>query len=102
MSNISDKAHSLKYGECPLCCRRTTLTFHHLIPKKMHRRNYFKKNFTKPSLSQGIAICRKCHTGIHRVYSEMELAKHFYNIELLLRDETLQRHFAWVGKQKIS
>jgi len=49
----------------------------------------------------GINICRQCHDGIHRTYSEMELAKHFYSLEALKADEKLAQYFAWVGKQKV-
>lgn len=89
-----------KHGFCPLCGRETALTFHHLIPRKLHRRDYFRKNFDKATLNQGIAICRMCHNGIHRLYDEMTLAKRFASLAGLREDEALARHFAWVAKQK--
>jgi hypothetical protein len=46
-------------------------------------------------------LCRVCHSGIHKRYSEMQLAK-LFNTELLLKNNTeLERFFAWVSKQKI-
>ncbi|PRO67513.1 hypothetical protein C6Y39_17650 [Alteromonas gracilis] len=90
-----------KVGECPCCKRDTRLTFHHLIPRKMHRRNFFKKHFTKSELQTGIYICRQCHSGIHRFYDEMTLAKHFYTLPLLLEDEQLATFFRWVAKQRV-
>lgn len=90
-----------RVGMCPLCQRKVNLTFHHLIPKKMHRRTFFKKNYSKQALAQGIDICRKCHTGLHKTYSEMELAKSFNSLDALLNDPILALHFAWVAKQKI-
>jgi Na+-translocating ferredoxin:NAD+ oxidoreductase RnfC subunit len=89
-----------RFGACQTCGRQVHLTFHHLIPKKMHRRTYFKKHFDKAGLSAGINICRKCHTGIHKTYCEMTLAKQFYTLEMILNDEKLTTHFAWVKKQK--
>ncbi|WP_370261803.1 hypothetical protein [Limnobacter sp.] len=89
-----------KFGECACCGRYTPLTFHHLIPKKLHRRAYFKKHFNKQALNAGIQVCRTCHDGIHDLYTEMELAKRFFSLELLKADEALQRHFHWVSKQK--
>lgn len=90
----------LKSGQC-LCCKRiTALTFHHLIPKKLHRRAFYRKNFDKETLSQGVNVCRLCHDGIHDLYDEMQLAKQFSSAETLLADEALQRHFAWVAKKK--
>lgn len=85
---------------CACCGRSTTLTFHHLIPKKLHRRAYFQRHFNKMQLNAGINICRACHDGIHNAYDEMQLAKGFPTLDSLLADEGLKRHFAWVAKQK--
>ena len=85
------------------CCRREVpLTFHHLIPKKVHRRARFRKHFDKTALQEGIAVCRLCHRGIHRQYDEMTLATQYNNAEALLADETLARHFEWVARQRES
>lgn len=90
-----------KLGHCCTCKRETALTFHHLIPRKMHRRTHFKKHFTREQLQAGIMLCRVCHSGIHKRYSEMQLAK-LFNTELLLKNNTeLERFFTWVSKQKI-
>jgi len=78
------------------------LTFHHLIPKKLHRRDRFKKAFSKLELNRGVYICRNCHVGIHKAYDQMTLAKNFAEVSLILEDEDLQRHFRWVGKQKVN
>ena len=91
----------LSTGYCPLCQRYARLTFHHLIPKKMHRRTFFRKNFKKIQLHSGIFICRQCHNGVHRFYTEMELAKQFRTLEKLQHDDKLSRYFAWVSKQAI-
>ncbi|MEM1260984.1 MAG: HNH endonuclease [Pseudomonadota bacterium] len=87
-------------GPCPLCGRTMPLTYHHLIPKKLHRRTYFKKHYTRESLASGIMICRQCHDGIHRLYSEMHLGRYLNTPELLQEDPALQRHFAWVSRQR--
>lgn len=103
MNKVTNTAHyprRSRHGRCVLCLRLVDLTFHHLIPKKMHRRSYFKKHFNKHELAQGIDICRLCHTGLHKTYSEMELAKSFSTLEATQADTTLQNHFAWVSKQK--
>lgn len=89
------------YATCACCGRTTYLTFHHLIPRTLHKRKAFKKNYTREVLQSGIAICRPCHTGIHVAYDEMYLAKQLPTLELILTDETLQKHFQWVAKQKV-
>lgn len=85
---------------CMLCGRKVQLTFHHLIPKKMHRKPRFKRIYTKDEMETGIKVCRLCHKGIHRRYDEMELAARLNTREALLNDPELARHFAWVAKQK--
>ena len=89
------------FGVCLLCKRETFLTFHHLIPKKMHRRTFFKKHYSKPELATGIDICRQCHTGLHKRFSEMELAKQLNNIEAIQHEPALAEYFNWVSKQKV-
>ena len=87
---------------CVLCKQARELTFHHLIPRKMHRRTHFRKHFSKTELNQGIEVCRPCHKGLHRLYDEMTLAKQFYSLELLLTDPQIQKHIQWSGKLKLS
>ncbi|NVK89657.1 MAG: HNH endonuclease [Gammaproteobacteria bacterium] len=86
---------------CVTCGRFTDLTFHHLIPRKMHRRKRFQKLYNTEQLNQGIAICRQCHRGIHKQYDEMTLAMEKNSLQKLLDDAPLRRHFDWVAKQKI-
>lgn len=90
-----------KIGECPLCGRFIKLTFHHLIPKKLHRRSRFKKAYSKSELNGGVWVCRLCHDGIHDHYDEMMLAKRFQSFEDIKADPNIQRHSEWVAKQKV-
>lgn len=90
-----------RFGECLLCGRWLDLTFHHLIPKKLHRRTRFQKTYSKAELNQGIWVCRLCHNGIHDHYDEMALAKHLSTLESLQMDPHIQRHAEWVAKQKV-
>ncbi|MDD4864866.1 MAG: hypothetical protein PHE38_12765 [Alishewanella agri] len=85
---------------CQLCQRTLELTFHHLIPRKMHRRTFFKKHYAKAQLQAGIMVCRLCHKAIHRFYDEMTLAKQYHSLELLLNSELIQQHLLWASKQK--
>lgn len=90
-----------KKGRCPCCSRDTWLTFHHLIPRKVHRRSHFKKHYDKATLAAGVMVCRQCHNGIHRYYDEMTLAKSFATLENIKADPALTEYFNWVAKQKI-
>jgi hypothetical protein len=51
-------------------------------------------------LAQGIYVCRDCHDGIHRTYSEQELAARFAAPEALLNDPVLNKHFRWLARQR--
>jgi|SaaInl5LU_22_DNA_1037371.scaffolds.fasta_scaffold49960_3 hypothetical protein len=100
---IADRAFDMskRIGICPCCERKTRLTFHHLIPKKMHRRTYFKKHVPREIREQGILVCRQCHSGIHRFYDEMTLAKQFNSLTLIKDDAQLNAFFMWVAKQRV-
>ena len=37
---------SNSHTTCGLCKQVRTLEFHHLIPRKVHRRNFYRKNFS--------------------------------------------------------
>ncbi len=85
---------------CQLCSRELNLTFHHLIPRKVHRRARFQKIYAKAELQDGIWICQPCHRAIHRFYDEMYLATSLNTLTLLLSDEQIQKHVQWVRKQR--
>ena len=97
---VMKKSRNLIWGICTLCRRETQRTFHHLIPKKVHRRTYFRQSFSREHLQQGIYICRICHDGIHYLYDEIEIARNLSTPQDLKRDRALQKHFRWASKQK--
>ena len=98
---LRQRRRQASVAPCPCCERTTALTFHHLIPKKLHRRSRFRKHFTREQLNQGMEMCRQCHSGIHARYNEMTLFLEFSEPEALLSDPELKKYFAWVGKQRI-
>jgi hypothetical protein len=67
----------------------------------MHRRSFFKKRYTKEERQVGVMICRQCHSGIHRFYDEMTLAKELNTLILLKEDPQLATFFHWVSKQRV-
>ena len=92
---------SRRVGPCALCGRQAPLTFHHLIPRKMHRRPRFRRRYDRQTLAAGIELCRLCHRGVHRLYDEMTLAERLNTLERLQADEAVARHVAWVQRQRI-
>jgi hypothetical protein len=86
---------------CELCGREKPLTKHHLIPRAVHTKKRFINRFGKEEMRQrGIQICKQCHSGIHDLIEEKELAENFSTKELLLADERIQKHIEWSRKQK--
>ena len=89
-------------GTCDLCGRQVPLSFHHLIPRAVHRKPRFQKRHSKDEMRHtGLNICRLCHDGIHDLIpDEKELAESFHTKEALLAHEGIARHVAWARKQK--
>jgi len=98
--NTETTVRRCKFGHCVLCQRETALTFHHLIPKKLHRRKHFQKHFTRCDLNRGINICRKCHNGLHRLFDEMTLGRELNTLQRLGDNTQVRKHCAWVRRQK--
>lgn len=45
-------------GVCELCNREKELSFHHLIPKTLHSKNYFKKKYKHQFMANnGLYLC---------------------------------------------
>jgi hypothetical protein len=86
---------------CELCGRLQPLTWHHLIPRAVHRRRRYQRRYEKQEMhGRGMMICRHCHDGIHDLFPEKRLAEHYNTKEALLADPRLRKHIAWVRKQK--
>lgn len=45
-------------------------------------------------------VCRPCHSTIHRVHTNMELAERFHTVDLLVQDEAIEKFCRWASKQK--
>lgn len=85
--------------ECEICSRSwIPLTYHHLIPKDVHTKAV-KRGWHHEDQLQNVAwICRACHSFVHRIASNDELAREWYTIERLLEREDVRAFAAWVGR----
>jgi hypothetical protein len=86
---------------CALCGRARPLTFHHLIPRAVHRKKRYKKLYSKEQMRLvGLWLCRLCHVGVHDLIpDEKELARDYNTRERLLAHPAIARHVDWVRKQ---
>ncbi len=96
-----DKNTEEKFGICKICKREEiSITFHHLIPRTLHKNKWFKKRYNLLELNKGINICIDCHTAIHGFIKEKELGKSFNNINSLLLHPKIKKFAIWIHKQK--
>jgi len=125
-----DQTEYLAEGECELCERNMRLTRHHLIPKTTHSKlkkrllhahasptseksiellnhfdNYPNDNFTNKSinsfLSRACNVCRPCHSHLHKLHDEFDLALNYNTVDKLLEDEDMRKFCMWSNKQKV-
>ena len=76
------------------------LTYHHLIPREVHKK-VLKRGWHEEAVLNSVAwLCRPCHSMVHRMESNEELARRWYTVEKLLEREDVQRWRVWVGRQR--
>lgn len=79
-------------NNCQICQRPLvegpSIDVHHLIPK-------LKGGRKGPT----VVLHAVCHTKIHSVFTESELAKKYNTIEKLLEHEEIQKFAQWVSKK---
>ncbi|EGN97347.1 hypothetical protein SERLA73DRAFT_184020 [Serpula lacrymans var. lacrymans S7.3] len=91
---------STRTKQCELCEREIPLTYHHLIPRATHAK-VLKKNLHPESMLNSVAwLCRPCHTVVHHVANNDELAREYYTIELLQGREDIQKWRKYAAKQR--
>ena len=86
---------------CELCGRDKPLTFHHLIPRKMHRKRRIRAQFRREEMvSRGLWVCRLCHRQVHRLYNQEELATRLNTRGALASAPEMNSFLRWARKQK--
>ena len=86
--------------ECALCGMEDALEQHHLIPRAMHKRKWFRNRFSKDEMKlRTVDICPLCHTFIHRQWSEKELGSELNTVGKLLETDLVQNFITYARKQ---
>lgn len=84
---------------CETCGREhLPLTYHHLIPRQSHTKAIKRGWHKEWELNKVAWLCRACHSFVHKCASNDELAKDYYDVDLLLQRDDVQRFAAWVGR----
>lgn len=98
---VTNATKKPKAKHCELCERNKPLSFHHLIPKKNHNRNYFEKTFAKEDMkTRGVWLCYLCHKKLHKTFSEKDLGKSLNTLQSLKEQKEIQVFIIWAKKQK--
>nr|POE98271.1 uncharacterized protein yisb [Quercus suber] len=84
---------------CEICEREhLPLTYHHLIPRQMHAKAV-KRGWAKEwELNKVAWLCRACHSYVHKIATNEELARELNSVEALMGREDVLKWAAWVGK----
>lgn len=64
----------------------------------MHAKVLKRGWHTEDQLENVAWLCRACHSFVHRIASNEELAREFYSVERLLGREDILKFAGWVGK----
>ncbi|MCI4671615.1 MAG: hypothetical protein MRZ79_25960 [Bacteroidia bacterium] len=85
---------------CELCEREgLPTTKHHVIPRKVHKNKWFRKNFSREAMNETIDLCKNCHRQIHLFFSHKDLARKYHSVELLLEEERVKNYVEWIRKR---
>ncbi|GFF69228.1 hypothetical protein IFM47457_02335 [Aspergillus lentulus] len=84
---------------CEICERDwIPLSYHHLIPRGVHAK-VLKKGWHEEWMLNSVAwLCRACHSFVHRMASNEELAREYYTVERIMEREDVQDWAKWVGR----
>lgn len=84
---------------CEICERSwVPLTYHHLIPRQTHER-VRKRGWHEEWMLGSVAwLCRACHSYVHRVASNEELAREYYTVERLMERADICKWAGWAGR----
>ena len=79
-----------------------TLTKHHAIPRTLHGNKRVRKQFTKEQcIGTVLWLCRPCHSNIHKVLSEKQMAAEFYTVEALLLVPEVKQFTQWIQNKPV-
>jgi hypothetical protein len=89
---------STRKSACEICERDwIPLTYHHLIPRGVHAK-VLKRGWHEEHILNSVAwLCRACHSFVHRMASNEELARNWYTVESICERDDVQKWAQWVG-----
>ncbi|KAL8708803.1 MAG: hypothetical protein Q9220_006364 [cf. Caloplaca sp. 1 TL-2023] len=87
---------------CEICDRDwIPLSYHHLIPKQVHAKAIKREWHEEWQLNSVAWLCRACHSFVHRMASNEELATKYWTVERLMAKDDVQAWAKWVGRTSV-
>lgn len=84
---------------CEICERDwVPLTYHHLIPRAVHDKVVRRGWHRREDLQSVAWLCRACHSFVHRLAGNEELAREYFTVERLMGREEVVAFASWVGR----
>ncbi|KAL6253265.1 hypothetical protein RBB50_000988 [Rhinocladiella similis] len=84
---------------CEICERDwVPMTYHHLIPKQVHAKALKRGWHDEHQLNSVAWLCRSCHSFVHRMASNEELAKEWCTVDKICEREDVQKWTHWVRR----
>ncbi|KAK2870566.1 hypothetical protein FQN49_003095 [Arthroderma sp. PD_2] len=91
--------NATRKSACEICERDwIPLTYHHLIPRAIHSKALKRGWHKECDLNRVAWLCRSCHSYVHRMASNEELARDWYMVEAILEREDTQEWAKWAGR----
>ena len=92
---------SQRSSYCEICHRDwIPLTYHHLIPRQVHAKAVKRGWHEEWQLEKVAWLCRQCHSLVHRIATNEELARDWSSIELLMQRDDVQSFAKWLGRAR--
>jgi hypothetical protein len=88
-------------NQCAICQRiGVPLTRHHLIPRKYHTNKRLRRRYSLEMMQNHVLmICRSCHSHIHAVIPEKQMADEYHSLEALLAHPEVSQFAEWLGNK---
>ncbi|KAJ5611693.1 hypothetical protein N7528_008798 [Penicillium herquei] len=84
---------------CEICDRDwIPLSYHHLIPRGVHAK-VLKKGWHDEWMLNSVAwLCRACHSFVHRMATNEELAREWFTVDRIMEREDVRDWAKWVSR----
>ncbi|PJJ59262.1 HNH endonuclease [Hymenobacter chitinivorans] len=93
LSHWPPAANSVAHSErrCELCEREVrVVSRHHLVPREEGGRH-----------GPTVALCQPCHSTVHLLLSNRELARRYSTVEALQQAPELQKYLHWIRRSRV-